>query len=388
MEVLQVRVDRRMIAHAPWLLVLVALVLAVIGVWNLASAARPPSTPVWKSQAVYVVIGMIAMGVTASLKPQFLQRLAVPIYVVNILALIALRFVGHTAKGAESWFALGPIRVQPAEFVKIGLILVLARHFHEDDRLKLGGQGLARLIKPMAWSLLPIALVLAQPDLGTALMLVFTAMTVILFAGVSRRILILLLVGFAVVSGVIWNDFARESPADDPHTTVLRHHLKRHQAARIAGWLNPDADQRGTNYHTAQSRIAVGSGGLTGKGWGKGTQTGLSFLPEQHTDFIWSVWAEEQGFIASVVLLLLYAVLLLSCLGVAFHARDRFGAFIAVGVAAMLFWQIFENVGMVIGLLPVTGITLPLMSYGGSSMLSVFLALGLLVNVSMRRHVF
>lgn len=388
MEALQVRVDRRMISHAPWLLIITAVAIALIGVWNLASAARPPATPVWKSQALYVCVGLLAMGVVASLKPQFLQRIAIPFYVLNIAALIALRFVGHTAKGAESWFALGPIRIQPAEFMKLGLILVLARHFHEVDRVKIGGQGVVRLLKPVAWSVVPFVLVLVQPDLGTALMLGLTSLTVLLFAGVSRNVTAVMVAGLLLVSGIIWNDYVRTSDPMDPHATVLRHRLKKHQSARISGWLNPETDQRGSNYHTAQSRIAVGSGGLTGKGWGKGTQTGLSFLPEQHTDFIWSVWAEEQGFIACALLLLLYGMLLMTCLGVAFHARDRFGAFLAVGVAAMLFWQIFENIGMVISLLPVTGITLPLLSYGGSSMLSVWLALGLLVNVSMRRHVF
>jgi rod shape determining protein RodA len=169
---------------------------------------------------------------------------------------------------------------------------------------------------------------------------------------------------------------------------LVRHFLKKHQDARIAGWLDPERDPRGSNYHSIQSKIAVGSGGLTGKGWQKGTQTLLFFLPEQHTDFIFSVWAEEHGFLACTFILLLYAFIMLSALGVAANARERFGAFVAVGVTAMIFWQVFENVGMVTGLLPVTGITLPLMSFGGSSMVSVMMGIGLLVNISMRRHMF
>ena len=164
--------------------------------------------------------------------------------------------------------------------------------------------------------------------------------------------------------------------------------MKHHQEARITGWLDPTSDLRGSNYHSMQSKIAVGSGGMTGKGWKEGTQTGLRFLPEQHTDFIFSVWAEEQGFLACLGLLVLYGALLLGSLAVAFQARDRFSAFVAVGLAAMIFWQVFENIGMVTGLMPVTGITLPLMSYGGSSMVSVLIGLGLLVNISMRRHIF
>ena len=207
-----------------------------------------------------------------------------------------------------------------------------------------------------------------------------------LFAKLHGSLLAVGLVGFVAVSGIIWNDYARD-PADG-HRTIIRHILKKHQSQRIAGWLDPEQDLKGSGYHAAQSKIAVGSGGLTGKGWMQGTQTGLFFLPEQHTDFIFSVWAEEHGFLACLLLLVLYGLIFAFALGVAMQARDRFGAFVAVGVAAMIFWQVFENIGMVVGLLPVTGITLPLMSYGGSSMLSVLLSLGLLASIAMRRHMF
>jgi rod shape determining protein RodA len=385
---MQLRVDRRMVPHVPWGVVLCALALALLGIWNLASAARPPHVPVWRAQALYLGVGLCALAVVASLKYQFLQRIALPFYVVNLLALVALRFVGHTAKGAESWFSLGPVRVQPAEFTKIAVILMMAKFFHDDYRPSDDRYGFLRLVRPLAIAGVPALLVLVQPDLGTFMMIALSTLTVVLFARVSWPVLTVLLVGFLAVSVVIWNDYVRQSPPDQPHATLLRHKLKRHQSARISGWLDPESDLRGTNYHSAQSKIAVGSGGLTGKGWQQGTQTGLSFLPEQHTDFIFSVWAEEHGFLACLLLLGLYAALLLFSLGVAFHARDRFGAFVAVGVTAMIFWQIFENIGMVIGLLPVTGITLPLLSYGGSSMLSVMMSLGLLVNISMRRHMF
>jgi rod shape determining protein RodA len=229
-------------------------------------------------------------------------------------------------------------------------------------------------------------LVLLQPDLGGALMIAFSSATVLLFARPRRWMLITLGVAIAMGSLVLWNDYVREQ-GDVPHY-VMRHRLKKHQSARISSWLDPETDLRGANYHAAQSRIAVGSGGLTGKGWRNGTQTMLSFLPEQHTDFIFSVWAEEHGFFACMALLILYGAFLMFTLGVAFNAKDRFGAFFAVGAAALIFWQVFENIGMIVGVLPVTGITLPLMSYGGSSLMSVMVMLGLLVNISMRRHVF
>jgi rod shape determining protein RodA len=195
----------------------------------------------------------------------------------------------------------------------------------------------------------------------------------------------LVVCGFLGV-GVLWNDYVRVQP--EPRMTILRQKLKHHQDARITGWLDPTTDLRGSNYHSMQSRIAVGSGGLSGKGWMEGTQTGLRYLPEQHTDFIFSVFAEEQGFVKCLLLLLLYGGLVVAALSVALAARDRFGAFLSVGITAMIFWQVFENIGMVTGLLPITGITLPLMSYGGSSVVSVMIGVGLLVNIAMRRKMF
>ena len=374
-----------MVPHVPWGLIFSTFAISALGIWNLASASRPPHN-VWSAQAIYLVIASVIGLVTAMIDYRFIHRMAWPIYLINIAALLALRVIGHKAKGAESWFALGPIRIQPAEFMKIGVILMLAKFYHEDYRPSDDSYGFLRLWKPLVLFAVPTVLVLVQPDLGTAMMMTLSSITIILFGRVRWWLVALGGVGLLVVSVVIWNDYVRETP--QPHATVIRHLLKPHQSQRIAGWLSPESDLRGTNYHAAQSKIAVGSGGMVGKGWREGTQTALSFLPEQHTDFIFSVWAEEHGFVMCVVLLFLYGLLLLFSIGVAYTARDRFGAFVAVGVAAALFWQIFENIGMVIGLLPVTGITLPLMSYGGSSLVSVMIMLGLLVNISMRRHMF
>lgn len=383
---MQLRIERRMVPHVPWGLIGCVLVVALLGIWNLASASRPPHAPVWSSQLIYLGVALTAGLVVCLFDYRFIQRMALPLYLLNIAALIALRFVGHKAKGAESWLVLGPLRAQPAEFMKIGVVLMLAKVYHDDFRPGDEAYGLLRLWKPVLVTLVPFALVLVQPDLGTALMIALTSLTVILFGKVRWYLWAVLIGGVLAVALVIWNDYVRDVP--EPRTTVLRHHLKKHQSQRISGWLNPEADLKGSGYHAAQSKIAVGSGGLSGKGWREGTQTGLSFLPEQHTDFIFSVWAEEHGFALCAVLLVLYGLLFVLALEVGFNARDRFGAFVAVGVTAMLFWQVFENIGMVIGLLPVTGITLPLMSYGGSSLVSVMLSIGLLVNISMRRHMF
>jgi len=383
---MQLSIEKRMVPHVPWGLIACVLAIAGLGIWNLASAARPPHNNVWTSQTIYLGVSLFAALMVCLVDYRWIQRMTVPIYVINILALIALRFIGHKAKGAESWFVLGPIRVQPAEFMKIGVILMLAKVYADDFRPNQPAYGLVRLWKPVLIMGVPFVLVLVQPDLGTAMMIGLSSLTVILFGKVRWYLVAIMVAGLLASAGVIWNDYVREAP--EPRTTILRHHLKKHQSQRISGWLDPEADLRGSGYHAAQSKIAVGSGGMAGKGWREGTQTGLSFLPEQHTDFIFSVWAEEHGFLMCLLLLALYGGLFSLALGVGFSARDRFGAFVAVGVTAMLFWQVFENIGMVIGLLPVTGITLPLMSYGGSSLLSVMICIGLLVNISMRRHMF
>ncbi len=381
------RVERRMLINVPWGLVGATVLTCAVGVYNLVSASRAPNTPLWGAQAAYVALGLLAGVAVAAFDYRFILRMALPIYLLNIGALLALKVFGHTAKGAESWFVIGPLRLQPAEFMKIGMVLMLARFFHDDYRPGPQGQyGFLRLILPVTIGIVPILLVLVQPDLGTALMMFFTVATMIIFAKIRWTVWVAIGVVAVLGTGALWNDYVRVQP--EPRSTIVRHFLKKHQDGRIAGWLEPQTDLRGTNYHSMQSKIAVGSGGMTGKGWKEGTQTGLRFLPEQHTDFIFSVWAEEQGFLRCMLLLLLYAAILLGAVGVAFSARDRFGAFVAVGIAVMIFWQVFENIGMVTGLLPITGITLPLMSYGGSSMMSVMIGIGLLVNIGMRRFLF
>lgn len=384
---MELRVQPRATANVPWALLGIVLLTAAVGIYNLASASRPPSSPVWTSQLLYLFVGIGAVVAVALVDYRFLQRATVPLYVLNIVALLGLKVFGHTAKGAESWFVLGPFRVQPAEFMKLGMVLMLAKYFHDDVNPPPKGYGFWKLAPPAALALFPIGLVLVQPDLGTALMMVFTALTIMLFAKPNWRVLTVLGVGAAVAVGVLWNDYVREQSVE-PRVTVIRHKLKKHQDARISGWLDPTSDLKGSNYHAMQSKIAVGSGGWGGKGWMQGTQTGLRYLPEQHTDFIFSVFAEEQGFAKCLALLALYGAMVLAALGVALSARERFGAYVAVGITAMIFWQVFENIGMVTGLLPITGITLPLMSYGGSSMVSVMLGIGLLVNISMRRQLF
>ncbi|MFL5425438.1 MAG: rod shape-determining protein RodA, partial [Myxococcales bacterium] len=372
--------------HVPWGLVVCVMGVCLLGIWNLASASRPPMAPVWTSQALYLGVSVVAALAVALFDLRFIYRITPWVYGLNILALLALHKLGHTAKGAESWFVIGPFRLQPAEFMKVGILMMLARYFHESYRPTDDTYGLGRLWVPGLIIAGPAVLVLVQPDLGGALMIALSSATVVLFAKPKRWIVITLALVMASGSVVIWNDYIREQ-GDTPHYLV-RSHLKKHQSNRISGWLDPETDLRGFNYHAAQSRIAVGSGGLWGKGWRNGTQTMLSFLPEQHTDFIFSVWAEEHGFLGGLLLISLYGFLVLAAIDVASNARDKFGSFLAVGVAALFFWHAFINIGMVTGAMPVVGVPLPLFSYGGSSVLADMLGVGILLNVSMRRFMF
>jgi rod shape determining protein RodA len=361
------RASYRVLARFPWHLAFIVLSICAIGVWNLASASKSEHSPVWISQLTYMGLGIGLIFVLSFVDYRRFHAVAWLFYGLCIVLLVLVYVKGRTVMGARRWIGIGPVNMQPSELAKIGVLLALAAWFHRDVRKE--GYGLLQLVIPMLITLVPAVLVLKQPDLGTSLVIVSIGATMMLFAGVRWKTLVLAAV--AVVSlGV----------AAYPH-------LKPYQKKRVETFLNPDGDVRGAGYHATQSMIAVGSGQATGKGWGQGTQTLLSFLPEQHTDFIFSVWAEEHGFLGCMVLLLLYYLFVTSGLTIAGNARDRFGHFVAIGVTGMVFWQSFVNIGMVTGVLPVVGVTLPLMSYGGSSVVSILLGIGLLANIGTRRFV-
>jgi rod shape determining protein RodA len=360
---------RRLLTHFPWHVAFLAIAISAVGIWNLASASRSAHAPVWISQMWAMGIGLAVALSVVFLDYRFFRRMSYVFYAVVIVLLLVVMFKGRVIMGARRWLVLGPVNFQPSELAKLAVILALARWFHFDLEKHKGGYGLAGILVPGVLTLLPAVLILRQPDLGTGLIVVAIGVTMTLFAGVRWKTLAL--IGAVAVAGAV---FAWP-------------HLKPYQRQRIVAFLNPEVDQRGIAWHATQSKIAVGSGQALGKGWGQGTQTLLSFLPEQHTDFIFSVWAEEHGFVGCLLLLLLYYALVTSALTIAGNARDRFGHFVAVGAMAMLFWHAFINMGMVIGVLPVVGVTLPLMSYGGSSVVAVYFALGLLANVGMRRFV-
>lgn len=366
---LAVMPQRRPFAHFPWHLALVVLGISAIGIWNLASASRSAHAPVWISQTAWMGVGILVALTVTLIDHRAFQRLSWVFYGLVLVLLVLVMVKGRYVMGARRWLTLGPVNFQPSELAKIAVALTLANWFHVDAERRRDGYGLLGLAVPIAITVVPAALILKQPDLGTALVVAAVGGTQILFAKVRWKTL-------ALLAGVgIAGSF------------LVYPHLKPYQKKRVETFLNPQADALGAGYHATQSMIAVGSGQGLGKGWGQGTQTYLSFLPEQHTDFIFSVWAEEHGFLGCLLLLGLYFALVTTAVDIAGSARDRFGNFLAVGVTAMLFWHVVVNIGMVVGLLPVVGVTLPLMSYGGSSVIAIFTGIGLLANVGMRRFV-
>lgn len=364
-----------------WPLLIVVALIAVIGVVNLYSAtsvSRAGIADLYVTQIYWLVAGGIAATVVASIDYRHFERLAYPIYGGGIVLLLLVFILGRDIHGAARWIDIGGkdrgFRFQPSEFMKIILAISLAKYLHDDPKLPAGpgggGRGLKDLVGPAIIAGIPFGLVAKQPDLGTGLILLGVFVSIISLAKIRWQSLAWLVGTFAVVAPVIW--------------TYLLHD---YQKKRFISFINPELDIRGANWHAHHARIAIGDGGLWGAGYMKGSQNHYLFIPEQQTDFPFPVFAEEWGFVGCLVLVLLYTFLVLWGLRIAATARDRFGAALAVGVTGMIFWHAFFNIGMVSGVLPVVGVTLPLFSYGGSSVTTILIGVGLLMNVSMRRNV-
>ena len=364
-------IDRRLFTHFDWKLVGIALLIASIGILNLYSAtsySEGVGTPPYLKQIFWLLIGLAVMITIAFVEYRFYSDFAYVIYSVALFCLIVVLAYGIITSGAQRWVRVGSISFQPSEFVKISVILVLAKLFQRPPERK--GFSLKDLPRPFLLLLVPMGLILKQPDLGTAIILLLIFVSVLFFVKVRWSSLLTLAVCGLGLLPVLWS------------------FLKEYQKKRVLTFFNPDLDPLGAGYHIIQSKIAVGSGGILGKGFMKGTQCKLGFLPEQHTDFIFSALTEEWGLIGSFVTLGLYFALILWGLRIAVQSKDRFGAILAFGVVAMLFWHVFINIGMVLGMMPVVGIPLPLFSYGGSFMISTLIGIGFLLNVSMRRYLF
>jgi rod shape determining protein RodA len=362
--------DRRLIHHFDWGLLLVVVLLGGIGlttVYSAVTADPPPALHkiLFYKQIVWFFLGLIVMAAAFSFNYRLLDRWAHPIYIACVLMLLGVVVFGKLAGGSRRWLVLGPVHLQPSELIKIAVVLVLAKYYSKDASPR--GFTLRDLVRPILLTGLPFGLIVIQPDLGTAGLVALIAVTITLFVKVDLRSMVLLVTPAAAMVPLVWSL------------------LKDYQKQRILTFLNPDQDPLGAGYHIIQSKIAIGSGMLTGKGYLQGTQNALSFLPEEHTDFIFSVLAEEWGAIGSIVLILLFLVLILWGLNIAHRCRDSFGTILAVGITSLLAWQVVINIGMTMGIMPVVGVPLPLISYGGSSTLTVAICIGLLMNVSMRR---
>ena len=325
---------------------------------------------VFLKQIVFWIVGWSIFLVCTLFNYRHLRKVGIVFYTLNVLALIAVPFVGKTVLGAKRWIDLKVIQYQPSETMKIALLVMLA-YILSKRAVKKGGMGLKELVLPIVVTVIPFVLVVKQPDLGTALILVAIAGSMILFVGVKRSILIGTIIAGIAALFLGWN-----------------YGMKPYQKQRVLTFLSPGADPRGTGYNSIQSKIAVGSGGVLGKGFMKGSQSQLEFLPERHTDFIYSVVSEEHGFLGSLIILLLFAYLYYCSIQIATRSQDPFGLLLTVGCISYVFWHMFINIGMVIGLLPIVGAPLPLLSYGGSSLMTTMLGLGLISSVNYRKYIF
>ena len=352
--------------HLDPFLFAIVTTIAALGLLVLYSAANETIGRV-TSQSQKVVIAVLIMIVIANLSPQFIARFAVPLYVIGIVLLVGVALGGEVVKGARRWLKIPGIgNIQPSEIMKIALPLILAWYFERHE----GAMNWRNFAVAAILVAIPFALVVRQPDLGTALLIGASGFFVLYLAGLDWR----LMVGAAVVGAcavaLMWN---------------FEVGIHDYQKERVMTFLNPEADGQDSGWHTTQAAIAIGSGGLLGKGWLNGTQTHLEFLPEKHTDFIFAVYGEEFGLLGGILLLVLYLLFIGRCFLIAAHASTLFGRLMAGSMTLMFFTYAFVNMGMVTGILPVVGVPLPFMSFGGTALMTLFTAVGILMSVTSHR---
>ncbi|MCX6112862.1 MAG: rod shape-determining protein RodA [Proteobacteria bacterium] len=351
----------------------ISIIITIIGLFNIYSATNTASITgtagLFAHQLIFIGIGLVLMTFFIIVDYRRFEKTIYIAYAINLILLIAVLLVGRSASGAKRWLSLGPISLQPSEFMKITVVLTLARYFSNDINFE--GYTLRDLLVPTMIVGIPAGLIIIEPDLGSGLLLLLVAFSIFLFVKVNWRSLLIVAMVGSISLPIVYNFV-----------------LKDYQRKRVMTFLDPTLDPKGAGYNSLQSRIAVGSGQLIGKGHMKGTQTQLNFLPEHHTDFIYSVLAEEHGFLGSVFLVILYVLLFMAGIRVGSQAGDRLGVLIVMGCTAVIFWHAFVNIGMVIGIMPVVGVTLPFMSYGGTSIIVNFILIGLIQGIAVRRFMF
>lgn len=348
-----------------WGLVLLVVLVAGIGFLMLTSVAGGTLDPWASRQMMRFGVGLIVMLAIAVVDIKFWLRWAYAIYAFSLISLIGVEIMGEIGMGARRWVAIGPFQFQPSEVMKLALVLALARYFHSLTHEEVG--RLRWLLPPLAMVAMPVALVLRQPDLGTAMMILLGAGLLFFAAGVRLWKFALLLIGLLAALPVAWEM------------------LHGYQKKRVMTFLNPETDPLGAGYHILQSKIALGSGGVFGKGYAQGSQSQLSFLPEKHTDFIFTTFAEEFGLAGAIGLLMLYGFVLAYGFAIAMRSRNQFGRLVALGVTCLLFIYVFINIAMVTGLVPVVGVPLPLVSYGGTAMMTLLTGFGFVLCVWVHR---
>ena len=335
--------------------------------YSATSVARAALSDVYVQQVYWLVTGGILATVVAAIDYRHYERLGYLLYAVGIVLLLLVFILGRDIRGSSRWINIGSFGFQPSEFMKLFLVIALAKYLHDDPKSE--ERSMKDLVVPAILTGVPTLLILKQPDLGTALILFLMFVSISALVRFKFRQLLYVVAGGVVAAEVVWN-----------------YGLKGYQKERITSFLNPDANVLGAGWHAHHARIAIGAGGVLGQGFMRGTQNQFLFLPDQYSDFPFAVFAEDWGFLGSLALVSLYGFLVLWSIRIAATARDRFGAVLAIGIGSLIFWHALFNLGMVTGLLPVVGVTLPLFSYGGSSVLTVLIGIGLLMNVSMRRY--
>lgn len=349
--------------HLDPFLILCVLLLGGLGMVVLYSASGQESGIVYK-QGVRFSVGLLVMFLTAQIPVFWLRTSSWWLYLVALVMLILVLVMGDIGKGAQRWLEFGPIRFQPSELMKLAMPMAIAAWFASRQVPPNTIESLLALVMV----LLPMFLIIQQPDLGTALLVGLSGAVVIFFAGISWRLLMVLLAGLAASVPVLW------------------HFMHDYQRRRVMTFFNPENDPLGAGYHIIQSKIALGSGGVDGKGWLNGSQSSLQFIPERTTDFVFSVYAEEFGFIGVIALVCLYLLIVLRGFYLAYTAQDTFARLLGASLAMIFFVYFFVNVGMVSGLLPVVGVPLPLVSYGGTSMVTLMAAFGMLMAIGTEKR--
>ncbi len=363
------KIDRKIFENIAWDLIILTLLLTIIGLIEIYSATYTfNSLYFFKKQLIWWIISFMGMIFFISFDYRLFKDHAYLIHFFTIFLLIIVLIFGKKTMGAKRWIDLGFFSFQPSELLKLSTILIIAKYFSEDNEDK--KYSIKEIFPLIILILFPVFLVIIQPDLGTGLLILLVSSTLLLFIGIEKKSLLKIVILIAFFIPFSW------------------HLLKDYQKQRILTFIFPERDPLGAGYHVIQSKIAIGSGKILGKGLLKGTQNKLAFLPEHHTDFIFSVLGEEFGFIGSVILLIIFLLFLFSCIKVAKNSKDYFGKILTSGIMLLFFWQIFINIGMVIGILPVVGIPLPFISYGGTSLFISYSLVGIVLNVSMRRFMF